>query len=234
MITFGKLEIGERFHYNIDADGHEPYLYKISETEAYVEHGSNSGMREEIAPDETVYVWSEPVVLHNMPTEIERAALTILMGSRGDHPQADHVGLQCYIRALANDPNEIRSLDLYIWEAVVGEDDDEVPLRELCRDMGYECWQKRWDHDRDAFGAILNHEPRGRRPATKEERQIALMDDAAARLASAIADYRTAGRPEGDQTHTITGMGAPLLRVTTSLAAAVAEYHSRIVNMYCD
>jgi hypothetical protein len=164
-----------------------------------------------------------------MPTEIERAALTILMGSRGDHPQADHVGLQCYIRALANDPNEIRSLDLYIWEAVVGEDDDEVPLRELCRDMGYECWQKRWDHDRDAFGAILNHEPRGRRPATKEERQIALMDDAAARLASAIADYRTAGRPEGDQTHTITGMGAPLLRVTTSLAAAVAEYHSRIV-----
>lgn len=230
---FTNLKIGDRFHYNTDADGHEPYLYKVSDTEAYVEHGSGSGQRETIAPETDVWAWSEQVTLHNAPTEIERAAITILMSSRGHSPRADHVGLREYIRALAQNPNEMKSLDTYIWETTATLDDGrEFRLQQLCQQTGYECWQKQYDRDHNAFGAILDHEPRGRKPATGEERRLALIDDAAARLSSAIADYRLAGRPAGDQTHTVSGMGTPLLNVTTSLAAAVAEYHERVVNIY--
>jgi len=228
---FSELEIGQRFHYNIDADGHEPYLYKVSETQAFVEHGYHSGLREDIAPDTEVWVWSEPVVLHGEPTEVERAALTILMGGRDYHPRADHVGLHYYIKALASDPDEMRSLDMYIWDTVVSTTiDGDVPLGQLCDKAGYVHWHEKWDHENSTYSAILNHESRGRQPANDHERYLALLDDAAARLASAIADYRVAGRPVGDQTHTISGMGSSLLSITTSLAAAVAEYHSRIVN----
>lgn len=46
----------------------------------------------------------------------------------------------------------------------------------------------------------------------------------------AVREYREMGRPDGEQTHTIMGMGSPLMTVTTSLAAAVVEYHKAIVN----
>lgn len=230
---FSELEIGQRFHYNIDADGHEPYLYKISDTEAYVEHGSGAGFRENIKPDADVWIWSEPVTLHSHPTEVERAAITMLMGPRGDSPMADHPGLYQFIRAIASDPNEMRDLDRYIWESSVGDYEDggnEIPLRTICYEAGYICWKQEWDHDNSAFGAILDHQPRGRHPVTAEERRFAGIDDAAARLADSIINYRVAGRPDGDQTHTIHGMGSPLLNITTSLAAAVAEYHQQMLN----
>jgi hypothetical protein len=45
-------------------------------------------------------------------------------------------------------------------------------------------------------------------------------------------EYRVAGRPEGDQTHEILGMGSPIAIVSTSLAAAVVEFHTRVVGVY--
>ena len=164
--TFDKLESGTRFHYNVDADGHEPHLYKISDAEAYVEQGSGQGLRETISPETEVWTWSEPVVIHSAPTEIERAALTILMGGSG--PRADHVGLRQYILTLVSDPEERRSLDEYIWESTVElSDGNEVALRQFCHDAGYVCWATQWDRDADAFGAILDHKPRGRYPMTQ-------------------------------------------------------------------
>lgn len=239
MTTFAELKIGARFHYNIDADGYEPYLYKISDAEGYIEeHGSGSGNRETVKPDKAVWTWSEPVTLHNRPTEIERAALTILLQTH-----QDHVGLHYYIRALATGADEMRDLDRYIWEAGIplnvykneeGEwiEEDFRPLREICAEAGCVCWQCEYDRDQDAFGAILDHKGRGQYPETREGRWLALMDDAALRLADAIRSYRVAGRPDGDQAHTIIGLGAPLLNVTTSLDAAVAEYHAQVRGIY--
>lgn len=240
--TFAELDIGQRFHYNIDANGHEPYLYKINDSEAYVERGSHSGLREVVEPGADVWTWSEPIILNNYITEIERAAITLLFGS-GGNPRCDHPGLSEYIRALAADPDEIRTPDQFIFEAdAITEwdvsDENEIipletrPLRDVCQEAGFVCWTSEWDRDNSAFGAILDHKPRGTRPDTKEQRYLVAVTDAAARLAYSIRDYRIAGRPVGDQTHTIMGMGAPLLNVTTSLAAAIAEYHNRILNIY--
>lgn len=230
--TFAKLAIGERFHSSVDADGPEPYSYKISDTEAYVESGYGAGFRETIASDAGVWAWGNPVILHSAPTEIERTALIILMGGHSGQPRADHIGLKEYIVGLATDVDEMRSLDLYIWEKVVILDGgEEIPLHEFCQQRGYVCRQKLYDRDRDAFGPIPDHAPRD---VTGEERLLSIVDDAAARLSSAIADYRTAGRPEGEQIHTISGMGNPLLRVVTPLAAAVAEYHERMLDLYAN
>jgi len=232
--TFGELKIGERFHYNIDADGHEPYLYKINDTEAYIEHGRRSGLRESVNADENVWTWDEPVEIHPSPTEVERAAITLLM--HRDGPNANHPGLRQYVLALASDQNEMRDLDQFIWEAEIdwgsGGEYTKQPLHQICHELGYICWENEWDRENSAFGAILDHKPTGRRPDTREGRWLAKNDDAALRLADAIANYRIAGRPSGDQTHTISGMGSPLLSVTSSLAAAIGEYHEQMLNVY--
>ncbi len=241
MTTFAELEKGTRFHFNIDADGHEPYMYKVNDQEAYVEHGSDQGLREAVAADKEVWEWSEPVTLHDSPTEVERAALTLLMG--GQHgPFVAHVGLAMHIRALATDPGEMRRLDTYIWESDVeiGFDEDKVgnrishqtPLRELCVERGHPCWTKEWDRENSALDAITDEKPTGSKPQTREEDFAAAKTAATFWLASAVCDYRVAGRADGDQAHTIKGLGADLLTVTTSLAAAIAEYHDRIVNIY--
>lgn len=236
--TFGELKIGQRFDYGIDADGYEPYLYKVSDTEAVIEHGQHSGSRETVAANEMVYTSGDMVTVHTHPTEVERAAITLLLHQRQDHP-----GLYHYIRALASDPDEMRDLDRYIWEASVptayneDENGNRIPveftqLREICQRGGFVCWEIEWDRNQGAFSAILEHEPTGTRPTTREGRWMALFDDACARLAYAVEKYRVAGRPDGDQTTTIMGMGAPLLNVTTSLAAAIGEFYAQTINIY--
>lgn len=242
MTTFGQLKIGDRFFVRAwETLDSPPALYKLNETTAYVEHGGHGA--ETLAPDTEVYIWSEPIVLHTAPTDVERAAITLLMTGPQRSPRADHTGLYHYIMALATDPAETRSLDEYIWgaEIVTAWDTDgdgnripfeTRPLRDVCRDDRYVCWTNEWDHDNSAFAAILDHKPTGERPSTNLQRTLALIDDAAARLANAICDYRGAGRPDGDQHYTIQGLGSPLLNITTSLAAAVAEYHSQMLNIY--
>jgi hypothetical protein len=78
--------------------------------------------------------------------------------------------------------------------------------------------------------AIQDYNPKGKQPKGREEWYQAKRDRAAYNLAMAVREYREMGRPDGDQTHTIMGIGSPLMTVTTSLAAAVVEYHNTIVN----
>jgi hypothetical protein len=235
MKTFEQLEVGERFHYGIDANGHEPYLYKLSDTEAYVERGSGTGTRETVDPDTEVEIWNEPATLHDAPTEVERAALTLLLGPQQQAPNAEHPGLNLWIDAMLNDPEERRSLDRFIWEEEAEDIHGEsVLIREACREMGYVCWESEWDRDNSASGAILDRRPSGSAPQTPENRWWAAMDDAAYRLASAVRDYRVAGRPAGDYTSGSVGggLGSTLGYVETSLAAAIVEYHHQVANIY--
>jgi len=159
-------------------------------------------------------------------TEIERAACTLLSRT---HPH--HLGLSAWVQALISDPDEDRSLDRYIWETSVKTDRGQEPLRDVCQREEHACWQAEWDHNQSAFGAIIDHKAY-HAPDTPEWTRIKLKDEAVLRLADALQSYRRAGRPTGDQHHTVRGMGGPVLRVSTSLAAAVAEYHQRIVNVY--
>jgi hypothetical protein len=232
--TFEQLEIGQKFHFGIDADGHEPYMWKVSDTEAYIERGRGAGTRETIDTGTEVEVWSDPVMLHDAPTEIERAALTLLLEPGGAAPVASHPGLNLWIDAMLNNPDERRSLNRFIWEEEVEDiHGKQVRLREACREMGYICWEHEWDHDHSASGAILNWAPTGKPPQTPENQWLAGIDNAAYRLASAVRKYRVAGRPAGDYTSgSFGGMGSMLGYVQTSLAAAVAEYHHRVTNVY--
>jgi hypothetical protein len=233
MKTFEQLEVGERFHYGIDADGHEPYLYKLSDTEAYVERGSGAGTRETVDPDTEVEVWNEPATLHDAPTEVERAALTLLLGPHQQAPNANHPGLNLWIDAMLTDPGEHRSLDRFIWEEEADIHGEAIPLREACREMGFVCWREEWDRDNSASGAILDRRPSGSAPQTRENHWWAAMDEAAYRLASAVRDYRVAGRPAGDYTSgSVGGLGSTLGYVETSLAAAITEFHWQVVNVY--
>jgi hypothetical protein len=76
MTTFEQLEVGERFHLGVDADGQEPYMWKVSDTEAYTERGSGTGTRQTVDD-----------------TEVERAALTLLLGPQQQALNANHPGL---------------------------------------------------------------------------------------------------------------------------------------------
>lgn len=232
-MTFDELQIGERFHYGFDADGHEPYLYKVSKDEAYIEHGSGVGTRKSVDADTEVEVWNEPVELHDAPPEVERAAMTLLLGPQQQAP-TDHPGLNLWIDAMLNDPEERRSLDRFIWEETVEDiHGDSIPLREACREMGFVCWESEWDHDHSASSAILNCRQGGDPPQTPENRWWAAMDEAAYRLASAVRKYRIAGRPAGDYTSgRVSGLGGTLGYIETSLAAAITEYHHQVVNVY--
>jgi len=232
-MKFKDLNVGERFHFNVDADGHEPYMYKLSDTEAYVEHGSHSGLRETVEAETEVWQWNEPVVLHDTVTDVERTALTLLMGFRGDRPDVDHPGLYYYIKALVEDPNEIRSLDRFIWEATGVMDGEEMPLREICIDRGYVCWEKEYDREHSAEFAIIDEQPGGQPPQTREARWFAEMDHVAGRLVHAVRSYRIAGRPAGDYTSgRVSGKGSTLGYVETSLAAAIVEFHWQRLEIY--
>jgi len=162
--------------------------------------------------------------LHNAPTEVERAAFTIMLNQEGK-PLSDHPALTAWVIAMATDPNEARDLDTYIYE--------NSDLRELCRRDGWICQLgDHYDSKQSTFLAILDYEPRGVRPETAEQERWRSYENATLRLADAIRNYRYAGRPDGDQEHTIMGMGAPIARVSTSLAAAIGEYHHNMLNIY--
>ncbi len=220
-------------------------LYKLNDTEAYVESGSGQGGRETVPPRTAVHEWGKPVLLHIAPTEVERAALTLLMGCSLEYgPFAEHPGLYHWIRALAADPKEMRDLDRFIWEMQIPSEWMEMdgrpevvatePLRAVCIRRGYVCWQREYDQA-SAWKAIVDENPQGLRLKAQaaEGREAGgchWRDKNLLFLAYAVAKYRIAGRPDGDQTSTIYGLGGPLLSVSTSLAAAIAEFHYNEIN----
>lgn len=225
--TFADLAVGQQFDFNVDADGYELIYYKISEDEGYAFAGNRAGRREKFAPDTIVY--SNGTMHRISPTtvtDIERVAITLI----ADNP-ATHPGLGEWLRAIISNPKESRRLDKYIWEENVTLSSDEtLPLRTWLQREGYVCWGREWDTQHSAAAAILDHQPRGEYPADKGEWFCAHNDAALLCLGDAIVDYRTAGRPNGDQTHTIMGLGAPLLRITSSLAAAIVEFVRSVQN----
>ncbi len=220
-MEFKDLERGQWFDLGIDADGYEPVFYKLSDTEAYQVSGGphGGGHREQFAPTAEVCAWKDITVLHAAPTEVERAAFALLYVQ--DTPFVNHLGLESWIQALVANSEEFRSLDQYIWEE---------GMSEQLSQAGLVCWQ-RGDRDHSAAGAIYDYQPSGQDPKTAEERRWAYYDEAALRLGNAICQYREAGRPAGDIEHTIMGMGAPLVKVSTSLAAAIGEYHHTMLNL---
>lgn len=162
------------------------------------------------------------------PTEIERAAITLLMDAGAHHP-----ALWSWIQAMAKNPDECRHLGNYtIDESVTVElDGRTMPLAECCRLLGYVTPMKEWDRDNDIAAAIQDKEPKGRKPETKIERDMARRDRIIYHLAMQVAFYRDEGRPDGDQSHDIMGLGGPVARITTSLAAAVVEYHKAMIDV---
>lgn len=224
---FGSLHVGQHFDLGVDADGYEPVYYKLSDSEAYQTHGRGAGSRELFAPDVEVYAGNMVTALHDHVTEIERVAITLLC-----HYNTQHPGLRQWVLALGENPDERRSLDRYIWDETIAFDDHTEPLRAYLVSEGYVVWRREWDRDHSAFSAILDHKPKGEHETGNEARALLRMDDALLRLADALVEYRVAGRPEGDQTHEILGMGSPIAIVSTSLAAAVVEFHTRVVGVY--
>lgn len=236
--TFGHLPIGQHFHLNIDADGYEPVYYKASETEAYQYAGGHSGKRKTFKPDTRVYPINQTTPLHATYTEIERAALTLIARHRAEHP-----ALHGWKTAMLNKMDEFRQLDEVAWEQrhLLVNDRGET-LEQLCQACGYWFPTKKWGPfgsepllfaliwDREPAGEYTNRN--GKHPVNHQyDENGGRYDRALLALCTAVCDYREAGRPDGDQTHTIMGMGAPLMGISTSLAAAVVEYHERMINI---
>lgn len=155
-------------------------------------------------------------------TEVERAACTILNQTHPDHP-----GLRAYVQALVTDAQETRNIQTYI--------DADADLAATCAHLGYVGSSTGRDtpmYRALAISAIIDERPQGHEPSTGDEAWAAAHDRNILILAHAVTDYRATGRPTGDQTHTIQGMGSPLLTVSTSLAAAIYQYHHATIELW--
>lgn len=218
MKTFGSLKLGQTF---TDKTGEFAFI-KTRDGARGGDHGHTVRFND----DEMVDPYGDEPILHDKPTEIERAALTLLLDAWINHP-----GLHAWVIAMASNPDEFRWLDEYVLDpaSTIETGDGTMQLAEFCRLRELVTPTKLYDRDNCMWSSIQDCEPRGKRE-TGIEKNVAWRDRHAFHLAMAIREYREMGRPDGDQTHTIQGMGAPLMNITTSLAAAVVEYHKQIVN----
>lgn len=230
-MKFSELKPGDIFMPDIDADGHEP-VWTLLDTNGTLahEHGRTTATSERLTPD-TLVIKMGSAKLNAQPTDIERAAITLLARDRATHPV-----LRFWMDAIASNPNEMRPLYVFAWEERNRKYSDDYTLQSICEHLGFAYPRTEWDRDVNLHSLIWDGTPAGE--YTKRNNPVnAQYDKNGGRhdryilaLADAIVDYRQAGRPDGDQTHTIMGMGAPLMRVSTSLAAAVVEYHVAVVN----
>jgi hypothetical protein len=207
---FSELAIGQTF-----SDGEFTVMKLRGNDARCVETGHYASFD----PDEIVDENDDAPILHDSPTEIERAVITLLLEFGARHPL-----LEQWIRAMASDPDEFRSLNEFAL----------AEHRDAWEDLTHDGWAipkgTGWDGsltdaitDRRAH-TLSDPDPVGEWKRANEH------DFTTYYLASALREYRYMGRPSGDQSHLIQGMGAPLLRVTTSLAAQLAEYVVSIVN----
>lgn len=139
----------------------------------------------------------------NNVTEIERAAITII--SRAQTSQ--YPPLIDYLRRIVDDSDfkEFWSDDL--WEVVR-------------------------ESRGDGFQAYSEYLPDPALDGKPAHQKVNILDEAALRLAGQIVKYRNDGRPDGDVSHDIMGMGTPVMTVMSSLAAAVAEYVEQIADAW--
>lgn len=137
--------------------------------------------------------------------EIERAANSILAASRPSHPL-----LAAWVEVVATDPNEQRRLVEFI--ATRPSDIEQAvalgwPVGNLAERM----------IDYDAHPREKYRTPADYQLARREDQAVYL-------LATAVTRFRRDGRPSGDVTSDVSGVAL----LTTSLAAAVAEYVENI------
>lgn len=95
-------------------------------------------------------------------------------------------------------------------------------IKSLLDDPSLVTWCPSGQHPNDTHPTYTYEGPRSER---NHDRGI---DWAMANLAGAVAAYRSDNRPDGDVTHTIDHMGG--FTITTSLAAAVVEFHEAMQN----
>lgn len=207
---FSELTIGQTF------DDSDFTIMKLRGNDARcVETGHHATFN----PNEIVSANDDAPTLHDSPTEIERAVITLLLEFGACHPI-----LEQWITQMARDPDEFRHLNDY----ALAEHSDAL------QGMAHAGWaipeSTGWDGSlEDAITDRRGHaldDPE----YNQEWKRGNEHDFATYYLAAALREYRYMGRPTGDQSHLIHGMGAPLLRVTTSLAASLAEYVASIVN----
>lgn len=217
--TYASIKIGQMF----TLPGEDEFTLTKGR---YYATCNETGVAVNVADDQAVETFGPEPRLNDHVTEIERLALTFL----SKHGSTLHPALGEWMRRLCSDPDEMRWMDHYALAETIALSDDTTPnLAEFCRSQGFVIATSEWDHDNWGGIAIQNCQPKSQ--LSKDERDLAEYDRAAYHLAYAVHRYREDGRPDGDQTHTIRGMGAPLLNVTTSLAAACYEYHGAIVNL---
>jgi len=206
---FSELTIGQTF-----SDGGFTIMKLHGNDARCVETGNYATFN----PDEIVSANDDAPTLHDAPTEIERAAITLLLRFSARHPL-----LETWIKALAADPDEFRHLDEFAL-AEYAEYSDSL------KSDGWATPQKNWDGS--LADRITNREAHALNDAkyNDEWRRGNKHDFHTYYMADALREYRYMGRPSGDQSHLIHGMGAPLLRVTSSLAANLAEYVVSLVN----
>lgn len=230
-VKFSELNLGDGFDLDIDADGHEPYFYKVSDTEGYQTHGTHGqGLRHTFKPDDLVSPNKFGAEVNIDPTDIERVAIGILAHSHVVISKA----MSYWIEALGKNPDEMRHLDDYLLETVIP--NGHLPLAEAFGQEGYTMPTEPYDRDNSAWCAIFDAEPfrdgnaEVYRRLGKLEAQDSLNDEKALLLlADAVRDYRVRGRVNSSS-NTIMGTGSPLMIVESSLVAQIVEYHQRVLN----
>lgn len=211
---FADMPLGTEFIHEDGGDGeYDESLYKVSDTEAVNETRSYS--RDAISPNDEFPVTGMVLTLHETATEIERAALTVLDQARGSHP-----ALQEWIQAMIRNPDEMRGLNEFSLSASIdmGEDQPAMKLTDYLASNGYRVPTEGWGNGvADYIFAEKSH--------TEGRDQEYNLNQIVFALAHSVHMYRIMGRPDGDQSHTLSGMQSPLISYTTSLAAAVVEFH---------
>lgn len=228
-MKFSEMQLGQIFDVDTGDPEFDYQMYKVSPTEAV--SLSRQGIREEIAADrEFPIVEGRFIAVHTNVTEVERAAITLIYQHRIN---LHHPAVRAWVEAIGTDADERRHIDEFFCDnqdMTMEEWQGGVTLRALCEGMGFSLPRCRWAYDWEdgIFSALVNNN-RDKR-AYPDLYQMEL-DEAVLVLAYAVHEYRVNGRPDGDQTYTIMGMGAPLMNVQTSLAAAIGEFHQRIVQL---
>lgn len=221
QVKLGDVEIGRVFFVE-SGDCEMEYFYRVDEDD-YVNLGDYGRCRRgenPLALDMMVTVTDKGVIINDEPTAIESAAVMILSKAVITHP-----GLAAWVRAMYQDPNERRDLNRFVFETVPEE--SEKTWAEVLREAGYVAPTSLYSGG-NVFTAIMDGKPKGE---FLPENSEAWGDEAVLRLADAVRQYREAGRPN-EGTYTIRSGGvAVMMRVAVNLAAEVAEYHERIVNL---
>lgn len=228
-MKFSEMQLGQIFDVIVGDPEYDYQMYKVSPTEAVNLY--RPGIREVITADrELPIVEGKFITVHTGVTEVERAAITLIYQHR---TTLHHPAVRAWVEAIGTNPDELRHIDEFFCDNQDMEMEEwqgGVTLRALCEGMGFSLPRCRWAYDWEGgiFSALVNNNVD--KKAYDNFYQME-MDEAVLVLAYAVHEYRVNGRPDGDQTYTIMGMGAPLMNVQTSLAAAIGEFHQRVVQL---